>query len=125
MRNQRNGQQFHPPPNKKKRKLSNDADLTNEDILNENRRKKMKFTTTIVLTMMVITITILGGCAEMTEMLLNAANRSTNRSEAAKNRTPRMRTTWKKEMKRFSDRFTGFSECTKHAFLVCVIKSNQ
>ena len=104
MQIKRNGQQSHPPPNKRKRKLSNDTDLTDEEILNEYRSKKMKFTTTIVLTMMVITMTILGGCAEMTDMLLNAANRSTNRSEAAKKRTPRLRTTWKKEMKRFSDR---------------------
>jgi hypothetical protein len=105
MPNQRNGQQTHPPPNKKKRKRSNDADLTYEDVLNEDRRKQMKFTTTIVLAMMVLTLTILGGCAEMTEMLLNVANRrSTNRSDAAKDRTPKLRTTWKKEMKRFSDR---------------------
>ena len=92
--------------NKKKRKTrTSDSQLGLGPGLGPGlKRKKMNVPATIALTVLIVTLTILGACAHATSPLLQAMKRKNDLKIRAEKRKPRLRTTWKSENARFSNR---------------------
>ena len=102
------------PTRKKKRKCYTNEDADAE-LRNDHQQKRRKISNTIAPTILVLTITLVGVCSHFMSILMEAEKRSERQSAIAKNRMPRLWTTWKKKWTAFQTVcFTDYLECTSH-----------
>ena len=89
----------HGIPNKKRKRKKDDILYNDFSPAQESKRRKIQ--TTIVLTLVLLLLTIIGACADLTNRL--TGKKATDAQlDAAKKRKPKLRTTWAKEKARFS-----------------------